>query len=188
MRPPRYCEYKACYDVSIHAPGRGATRSEGKNCPSSLCFNSRTREGCDANQAALQRMREQFQFTHPGGVRLRSPRLCSPLCGFNSRTREGCDPTRLLPLSLISCFNSRTREGCDWRCPWLFRTKVCVSIHAPGRGATYTRCLYSTFSRRFNSRTREGCDRAERSWSIFPAAVSIHAPGRGATCRYCRLR
>ena len=33
-------------------------------------FNSRTREGCDLPTAATEVAREEFQFTHPRGVRL----------------------------------------------------------------------------------------------------------------------
>ena len=57
-----------------------------------MCFNSRTREGCDASNhmGVLDDIR--FQFTHPGGVRLLPLSLTSPpIPSFNSRTREGCD-------------------------------------------------------------------------------------------------
>ena len=102
--------------VSIHAPGRGAT---GSSCPSILPAS-------------------EFQFTHPGGVRLFVSIVLYLLCCFNSRTREGCD--RLgddVPIGLHTFqfthpggvrhitarrtidkayrFNSRTREGCDQR-------------------------------------------------------------------------
>ena len=64
-------------DVSIHAPGRGATRTERP-----------------------ARFHAGFQFTHPGGVR---PLLQRPMqrawCGFNSRTREGCDYS---PLNIVT--------------------------------------------------------------------------------------
>ena len=36
--------------------------------------------------------RSQFQFTHPGGVRLCKISLFLLKSSFNSRTREGCDP------------------------------------------------------------------------------------------------
>ena len=55
--------------VSIHAPGRGATKLTTILKGSFTGFNSRTREGCD------------WQYFH--GV--------SPEFSFNSRTREGCD-------------------------------------------------------------------------------------------------
>ena len=55
--------------VSIHAPGRGATK-----------FNP------------FRLLAYQFQFTHPGGVRpKREAPALTPASSFNSRTREGCD-------------------------------------------------------------------------------------------------
>ena len=104
--------------VSIHAPGRGATgivvilevvcvfqfthpggvRLEAN--ARAKCFysgfNSRTREGCDAqplNTAAFVRM---FQFTHPGGVRPKTRAGRRRSGRFNSRTREGCDVSAAL--------------------------------------------------------------------------------------------
>ena len=55
--------------VSIHAPGRGATIYYLIYFATKVSFNSRTREGCDCKALALK---------------LWLPR-------FNSRTREGCD-------------------------------------------------------------------------------------------------
>ena len=122
--------------VSIHAPGRGATKKLLKRSKTNRCFNSRTREGCDA---------------HPSIPMYKMVR-------FNSRTREGCDWAGGLLGARLWGFNSRTREGCDW----VVRAQACgapqfqfthpggvrhtllrrgvliegVSIHAPGRGAT----------------------------------------------------
>ena len=55
--------------VSIHAPGRGATSSSSTPCSTQVCFNSRTREGCDHRASRPQMHQGGFQFTHPGGVR-----------------------------------------------------------------------------------------------------------------------
>ena len=53
--------------VSIHAPARGAITGElyQRGC---VCFNSRTREGCD-NVLTVCMTDSLFQFTHPRGVR-----------------------------------------------------------------------------------------------------------------------
>ena len=59
-----------------------------------ICFNSRTREGCDLAEPLVLVIACLFQFTHPGGVRLKG------YCRSECRER--------------------------------------VSIHAPGRGATFT--------------------------------------------------
>ena len=100
-----------CY-VSTHAPARGATQiagikkglllfqlthprgvRRGVECKfhREICFNSRTREGCD-----LPIMNQR-----------------PPLHCFNSRTREGCDSFHPSLRNASFCFNSRTREGCD---------------------------------------------------------------------------
>ena len=78
-------------NVSIHAPGRGATYARSKS--SITC---------------------RFQFTHPGGVRRDFLRHdARAWSGFNSRTREGCDARALFRAPIVISFNSRTREGCD---------------------------------------------------------------------------
>ena len=55
--------------VSIHAPGRGATTIKACNIVCQVCFNSRTREGCDVPRMRSMMQPSEFQFTHPGGVR-----------------------------------------------------------------------------------------------------------------------
>ena len=69
VRRVRSWGLSAAPGVSIHAPGRGATQRASRCSHSGLCFNSRTREGCDYRE---------YLRGH------RSKR-------FNSRTREGCD-------------------------------------------------------------------------------------------------
>ena len=61
-----------------------------------------------------------------------------------------------------------------------FGRVVVVSIHAPARGATHDTGYIFIICSSFNPRTREGCDaiQIERELGI---AVSIHAPARGAT-------
>ena len=77
-----------------------------------------------------------FQFTHPGGVRLHYLNYVFSTKRFNSRTREGCDGEDVPPREAI----------------------YIVSIHAPGRGATYADIRAGGVCQGFNSRTREGCD------------------------------
>ena len=102
----------------------------------------------------------------------------------------------------VMCFNPRAREGRDrWIGRWNAR-HICVSIHAPARGATLgillmTRMkfvsihapargattpppLFDPTPTRFNPRAREGRDR--RGGEPYQSnSVSIHAPARGAT-------
>jgi len=104
---------KHSYDISIHAPVKGATRLVPYNAVNIRYFNPRTREGCDfAEQYADQILHD-----------------------FNPRTREGCDPIGTNVTGTASYFNPRTREGCDVF-TLLGKTGGEISIHAPVKGAT----------------------------------------------------
>ncbi len=111
VRPTMRKQFDRAAAVSIHAPVWGATFTiTCKN--SSVCFNPRTRVGCDLKSFCIRRP-AQFQSTHPCGVRL--------LATFNSLD--------------AACFNPRTRVGCDL--PNLTtKPPTFVSIHAPVWGAT----------------------------------------------------
>jgi len=56
-------------DVSIHAPARGATMTAWLLRLFGLCFNPRTREGCDYIGIHFIYKKYPFQSTHPRGVR-----------------------------------------------------------------------------------------------------------------------
>ena len=50
--PPVYC-FMADFIVSIHAPAWGATRAKANTNHTQLCFNPRTRMGCDGGLQVL---------------------------------------------------------------------------------------------------------------------------------------
>ena len=125
-------------EVSIHAPGRGATCGVLDLPRLDFCFNSRTREGCDHRQYNQEFPFFQFQFTHPGGVRPSRMRVKRSSCRFQFthpggvRLREQNDFAERMWFQFTHpggvrleytqvaglgdcCFNSRTREGCDGR-------------------------------------------------------------------------
>ena len=100
--------------VSTHAPARGATQFWSSKSITASCFNPRTRTGCDICCRVLplhkgsfnprtrtgcdrrgrpkERIRSQFQPTHPHGVRQGNLEPGEPRTrGFNPRTRTGCD-------------------------------------------------------------------------------------------------
>ena len=57
---------------------------------------------------------------------------------------------------------------------------IVISIHAPAKGATESRCRSSGSGCDFNPRSREGSDRTFwRGQSVL--SISIHAPAKGAT-------
>ena len=116
MRQYTTANVEAICNVSIHAPGRGAT----------LCHLCSHCMGLVSIHA-------------PGrGATLDEVYLRLIFIRFNSRTREGCDHPKNEYQSQISCFNSRTREGCDIDGVVVLARYGVVSIHAPGRGATPT--------------------------------------------------
>ena len=51
-------------EVSIHAPMKGATGTEGTSTPS-MSFNPRTHEGCDVAMVRSKERNNEFQSTHP---------------------------------------------------------------------------------------------------------------------------
>ena len=92
-----------------------------------LCFNPRTRKGCDS----------VFIFCILDNI------------SFNPRTRKGCDIHAGRYHSEKSGFNPRTRKGCDALAK-LNESQIEVSIHAPVKDATFL-CLYIQKYIRFQS-------------------------------------
>ena len=86
----------------------------------SVCFNPRTRVGCDQVCSIIGDAKTLFQSTHPRGVRPHTgsapPR---PWRRFNPRTRVGCDGMSLVKSLGSMGFNPRTRVGCDNSKTWI---------------------------------------------------------------------
>ena len=162
-----------------------------------LCFNSRTRKGCDIQYQNFCGV-SMFQFTHPQGVRLPPGTTAhslpvsihAPARGaimltlirdvkgeFQFTHPQGVRFLLVKKRLLRPSFNSRTRKGCDCRHDPQDQGRA-VSIHAPARGAIRER-RYIPYFFRFNSRTRKGCDYCSAG-NIATLTVSIHAPARGA--------
>jgi len=145
--------------VSIHAPAKGATCSNGCSRFWLLCFNPRSREGSDASIVFASPAERRFNPRSREGSDFLYLGESLQLGCFNPRSREGSDIIQAARVDQIHGFNPRSREGSDLRA----RARFCiyrVSIHAPAKGATYGNYLK---------------DR--------PEPVSIHAPAKGATRR-----
>ena len=122
---------------------------------------------------------------------------------FNPRSREGSDI--IVYFFHLKCgnFNPRSREGSDLPLSAV-DVVVCISIHAPARGATRFRLLDSLKRQSFQSTLPRGerlgmpiyaeaieeifqstLPRGERQSIAYVfeafASISIHAPARGAT-------
>jgi len=109
-------EYLQIFDVSIHAPLRGATHEyDGSYCLFYVSIHAPLR-----------------------GATIPSLLLYHLFGGFNPRTPAGCDPGKLggLPEGQLG-FNPRTPAGCDACQKEAMLAGPPVSIHAPLRGATY---------------------------------------------------
>ena len=146
---------------------------------SRFCFNSRTREGCDPQVFFALYGVNRFQFTHPGGVRHEAIKPIRYDIAFQFTHPGGVRHTSVWLYNVFECFNSRTREGCDCSRLKQVSTKYKFQFTHPG-GVRHSTASGSVIFSGFNSRTREGCD------CFVPVPkwgnnVSIHAPGRGAT-------
>ena len=171
------------WDVSIHAPTKGATLPNVYVVHAKLCFNPRSHEGSDIVILALCPRVIQFQSTLP-----RRERLCR-------------------------CFRFLLHFSVSIHAPTKGATKTPqediwgyqVSIHAPTKGATCLFCLpfsqislfQSTLPRRerpnksfvdaLNIKFQSTLPRRERPSQVrnsnYNFSVSIHAPTKGATLK-----
>ncbi len=145
--------------ISIHAPAKGAT--SGRN---------RRRHRGPKFQSTLPR-RERRRASCPSPRRSRY---------FNPRSREGSDAAGLHTAAPVRHFNPRSREGSDVPQDLHLLSALCISIHAPAKGATW-QAVRSRRVSHFNPRSREGSDRIAEPGTYDVASISIHAPAKGAT-------
>ena len=125
--------------VSIHAPGRGATRVCARLLLISLKFQFTHPGGVRLEMWLCEYQKYWFQFTHPGGVRQPALFVLSSLLSFNSRTREGCDWVAVGRADVSSKFQFTHPGGVRPERAKAELNALIVSIHAPGRGATCPR-------------------------------------------------
>ena len=119
-----------------------------------VCFNSRTRKGCDFKTIDRNRIRK-FQFTHPQGVRCKGYHATQAERVSIHAPARGAIFTAMATVA-SSWFQFTHPQGVRYSLANLVR-QVEVSIHAPARGAiTNAECTQDSSS--FNSRTRKGCD------------------------------
>ena len=82
--------------------------------------------------------------------------------------------------ALTKNFNPRSREGSDAQCLQNILVRY-ISIHAPAKGATFSRSRHTACRCYFNPRSREGSDTVQAG-NAAAQHISIHAPAKGATC------
>ena len=154
------------FQISIHAPTRGATPLDRGMRRDEQSFNSRAREGRDLVQP-LRRLRQQrFNSRAREGRDISAFRPDSCRIRFNSRAREGRDILRLVSSVICCSFNSRAREGRDLARGRGDPHPCQVSIHAPARGATGIDDALGVAGC-FNSRAREGRDKVAHALDML---------------------
>ena len=99
--------------VSIHAPARGATSSAPSSPRGWRSFNSRAREGRDAQSVSMNIDTGEFQFTRPRGARRSTRATSRGGSPFQFTRPRGARRVVLSSVFSCFCFNSRAREGRD---------------------------------------------------------------------------
>ncbi len=139
--------------VSIHAPTWGATLID-----------------------AAQKPTDEFQSTHPHGVRQAARTQGCPWAGFNPRTHMGCDLLTLLAVPGLALFQSTHPHGVRQAAE---KVKVKVeqfqSTHPHGVRPSYKNIRANEQS--FNPRTHMGCDLNLNSQIICFKFQSTHPHG-----------
>ena len=89
--------------------------------------------GCDGGSETVDSGRDEFQSTHPSGVRHLEGRRHSHPIDFNPRTPVGCDLSPPLIRRCRRYFNPRTPVGCDLHVSWTCRAiLIFQSTHPSG--------------------------------------------------------
>ena len=125
----------------------------------------------------------KFQSTHPRGVRLHRGTRSLWTSQFQSTHPRGVrhliDPIKW---SIICISIHAPARGATFYCPF-FRYTISISIHAPARGATFIAVkLFNCW--RFQSTHPRGVRRSINGKAISNIFISIHAPARGATLQW----
>ena len=131
------------WEISIHAPTKGATPDKRYDRRQNVYFNPRSHEGSDEMSDKEQKA----------------------IKNFNPRSHEGSDRETYAATMGRSNFNPRSHEGSDASMPRL-RCILVISIHAPTKGATTPPCFPACI-RQFQS-TLPRRERRLRSQLGFP--------------------
>ena len=128
----------------------GCDKARQRHSSTAECFNPRTHTGCDVVRGHGGRNFNEFQSTHPHGVRRYLSAQRKHLLLFQSTHPHGVRPpyNRVRRVPLHVSIHAPTR-GATYHVVQLGQLHF-VSIHAPTRGAT-TLMLRSTKQRRFQS-------------------------------------
>ena len=149
--------YQKTYQISIHAPARGATTA-----------------------FSVKSLKLLFQSTLPRGERPAHRDKFRIAAIFQSALPRGERQTTYYRTWLQGNFNPRSREGSDTLIQYHSETAQRISIRAPARGATLAGADTWSGGQHFNPRSREGSDPGV-CIKTLGLEISIRAPARGAT-------
>ena len=158
------------WDVSIHAPARGATYRAGVASSSTLSFNPRSRTGSDDCCDRVRPPGHLFQSTLPHGERPMPWTKTGHCKRFNPRSRTGSDENCWMGRVTINGFNPRSRTGSDLT---LYRrSPLALQFQSTlPHGERLSPYNITDDLLRFNPRSRTGSDvlgpRRERHWWSF---------------------
>ncbi len=122
------------------------------------CFNPRARAGRDVRHSPSYTLGSSFQSTRPCGARRAGTGQWPQRRCFNPRARAGRDVLTVLKRGAIPVFQSTRPCGARLNFDAFLAARHAVSIHAPVRGATYSRRGSAPGSGCFNPRARAGRD------------------------------
>ena len=168
-------------------------------------FNSRPSARGDTRRLLISSSRNYFNSRPSARGDRRHPTHRRPEYHFNSRPSARGDERRRSGRATASHFNSRPSARGDitadidpdnnevfqftpLREGRLSKRRkrqhvICISIHAPPRGATAAVVRGRESRHYFNSRPSARGDAFEQMANAIPYIISIHAPPRGATTR-----
>ena len=201
-RQPDTIRQKEASHISIHAPPRGATATANALKRTNVFQFTPLREGRPAPRRSRTRPSNFNSRPSARGDRRRKCRAGTVYSHFNSRPSARGDIRQVLHHARAVYFNSRPSARGD-PADLQRRFALCISIHAPPRGAT-ARCVRKTSpTQYFNSRPSARGDEhalhngnADEIFQFTPLregrpvrtsacewfrGISIHAPPRGAT-------
>ena len=138
------------FNLSIHAPAKGATGASRCKSPSKRDFNPRSREGSDMWEIMLSRMRKYISIHAPAkGATSYAYSSIRGLINFNPRSREGSEYIKWYTNTVMMISIHAPAKGAT-PSEWDASISQLISIHAPAKGATKPRgaCL---FPKRFQS-------------------------------------
>ena len=123
--------------ISIHAPAKGATRTDSKTQMEYLNFNPRSREGSDLREVISSMLHMSISIHAPAKGATPAPAVPRPVLFSISihAPAKGATSSNAFISSFKPYFNPRSREGSDER-EAEKRKSNDISIHAPAKGAT----------------------------------------------------